>query len=63
REMALSTQIKGVEVPGDVKPPTDGDITITWTRSEAVQIYRVVRPYESAKEICVSIELDTSLES
>lgn len=63
REMAISTQINGIEFPGEVKPPKDGDITITWTSSEAVQIYLVVRPYESAKEISVSIELDTSLES
>lgn len=63
REMAISTQINGVEFPGEVKPPKDGDITITWTSNVAVQIYIVVRPYESAKEIGVSIELDTSLES
>lgn len=29
REMAISTQINGVEFPGEVKPPKDGDITIT----------------------------------
>ncbi len=63
REMAISTQINGVEFPGEVKPPKDGDITITWTSNVAVQIYIVVRPYESAKEIGVSIELDTSLEN
>ncbi|HDC4522067.1 DUF2586 domain-containing protein [Enterobacter ludwigii] len=63
REMSIATQINGVEFPGEVKPPQDGDITITWTSNVAVQIYIVVRPYESAKEIGVSIELDTSLES
>ncbi|MBJ9241354.1 DUF2586 domain-containing protein [Citrobacter braakii] len=63
REMAIATEINGVPFPGEVKPPKDGDITITWTSSVAVQIYLVVRPYESAKEISVSIELDTSLES
>jgi len=63
REMSIATQINGVEFPGEVKPPKDGDITITWTSSVAVQIYLIVRPYESAKEIGVSIELDTSLES
>lgn len=63
REMSIASQINGVEFPGEVKPPQDGDITITWTSSEAVQIYLVVRPYESAKEIGVSIELDTSLEN
>lgn len=63
REMSISSQINGVEFPGEVKPPQDGDVTITWTSSVAVQIYLIVRPYESAKEIGVSIELDTSLEN
>lgn len=63
REMAISSQINGVEFPGEVKPPRDGDITITWQNSVRVSIFLVVRPYESAKEIGVSIELDTTLES
>lgn len=63
REMAIATEINGVPFPGEVKPPKDGDVTITWASSVKVQIYLVVRPYESAKEIGVSIELDTSLES
>lgn len=63
REMAIATEINGVPFPGEVKPPKDGDVTITWVSSVKVQIYLVVRPYESAKEIGVSIELDTSLES
>lgn len=63
RDMAITTQINGVEFPGEVKPPKDGDISITWSSSVKVQIFIVVRPYESAKEIGVSIELDTSLES
>ncbi|HHY7627987.1 TPA: DUF2586 family protein, partial [Escherichia coli] len=62
REMALATEINGVPFPGEVKPPQDGDITIVWTSSTHVQIYIVVRPYESAKAIGVSIELDTALE-
>lgn len=62
REMAIATQINGVEFPGEVKPPKEGDITITWMNSVRVQIAIVVRPYESPKEIGVSIELDTSLE-
>lgn len=63
REMAIATEINGVPFPGEVKPPKDGDITIAWASSTKVQIFIVVRPYESAKEIGVSIELDTSLES
>lgn len=63
REMAIATEINGVPFPGEVQPPKDGDITIAWASSTKVQIFIVVRPYESAKEIGVSIELDTSLES
>ncbi|WP_208950151.1 DUF2586 domain-containing protein [Rahnella sp. ChDrAdgB13] len=63
REMAITSQINGIEFPGEVKPPQDGDISITWASSVKVQIFIKVRPYESAKEIAVSIELDTSLES
>lgn len=63
REMSKAVEINGVPFPGEVKPPKDGDVTIVWATSTHVQVYLVVRPYESAKEISVSIELDTSLES
>lgn len=63
REMSKAVEINGVPFPGEVKPPKDGDVTIVWATNTHVQIYLVVRPYESAKEISVSIELDTSLES
>jgi len=63
REMAIASQINGIEFPGEVKPPKAGDIAIIWASAVKVQIFIVVRPYESAKEISVSIELDTSLES
>lgn len=63
REMSKAVQINGVEYPGEVKPPKEGDIAIQWASTVKVQIFIVVRPYESAKEIAVSIELDTSLES
>ncbi|HFN0860801.1 DUF2586 domain-containing protein [Klebsiella pneumoniae] len=63
REMSRSTQINGVTFPGEVKPPQEGDVEITWTDTETVQIYLVVRPYESPKSITVSIMLDSSLEA
>lgn len=63
REMSKSVEINGVPFPGEVKPPKDGDVTIAWATSTHVQVFLVVRPYESATEISVSIELDTSLES
>ncbi len=63
REMSISSQINGVEFPGEVKPPRAGDVTIVWQNSVKVNIFMIVRPYESPKEIGVSIELDTSLET
>lgn len=63
REMSRSTQINGVTFPGEVKPPKAGDVEISWADKETVQIYLVVRPYESPKSITVSIMLDTSLEA
>lgn len=62
REMAKAVQINGIEYPGELKPPKEGDIVIQWASTVKVMIFIVVRPYESAKEIAVSIELDTSLE-
>lgn len=62
REMAKSTQISGTTFPGEVKPPQDGDVTITWQTSVKVAIYVVIRPYECPKGITVSLLLDTSLE-
>ncbi|EJD6704578.1 DUF2586 family protein [Serratia marcescens] len=61
REMAISSQINGVTFPGEVKPPKDGDVTITWLNSTKVQIFMTARPYASPKEISIGILLDTSL--
>lgn len=61
REMAISSQINGVTFPGEVKPPKDGDVVITWLNSVKVQIYMTVRPYACPKEISIGILLDTSL--
>lgn len=60
RNMSKSTVIAGVQFPGDIQPPQDGDITIEWTSNKAVVIYMVIRPYNSPKEITVNILLDLS---
>lgn len=62
REMARSTQINGITFPGEVKPPKEGDVVITWRTATKVEIYIVVRPYECPKGITVSLMLDTALE-
>lgn len=60
--MARSTQINGITFPGEVKPPKEGDVVITWRTATKVEIYIVVRPYECPKGITVSLMLDTALE-
>jgi hypothetical protein len=62
RDNSRSTQINGVSFPGEVKPPREGDVVITWTDNKTVSIFIVVRPYGSAKSILVGIMLDQTLE-
>ncbi len=60
-EMSHSTEVLGTVHPGEVQPPEDGDITITWPTRDSVEIYVVARPYNSAKAITCNIALDLSL--
>ncbi|HEO9045954.1 TPA: DUF2586 family protein [Enterobacter kobei] len=62
RDMSRSTQINGVTFPGEIEPPNDGSVSITWVSKTKVAIGIVVRPYACPKEISVSIVLDASLE-
>lgn len=61
RDMSKSVTIDGVQFPGEVQPPLDGDVTISWVDSSHVNIYLVVRPYNSAAVINVTVALDTSI--
>lgn len=63
REMSQSSQINGIRFPGEVKTPRDGDVTVSWKTATKVEIYIVMRPVESPKEITVGLLLDTSLDS
>lgn len=63
RDMSKSVTIDGTQFPGEVQPPQDGDVTISWTDAEHVSIYLVVRPYNSAAVINVTVALDTSISS
>lgn len=63
REMSRSTQINGVSFPGEVKPPQEGDVTITWKNKNSVEVYITVRTYECPKGITIGILLDNSLEN
>lgn len=58
REMSRSVQILGITFPGEVKPPQDGDIVISWPTRTKVEIYMVVRPYNCPKAITCNVMLD-----
>ena len=58
REMSRSRQILGQVFPGEVEPPKEGDIVITWPSKYAVEIWMAVRPYNSPKSITCNILLD-----
>ncbi|WP_445946375.1 DUF2586 domain-containing protein [Shewanella sp.] len=58
RNMSKSYTILGTSFPGDITPPVDSDIAITWPTNKSVVIYMVVRPYNSPKAITVNIMLD-----
>lgn len=58
REMAITTKIGDYEFPGEIYPPADEDITITWISTTEVQILMAVTPYECPVKITVGIMLN-----
>ncbi|MBC17037.1 MAG: hypothetical protein CL942_08300 [Desulfovibrio sp.] len=58
REMSKSVEIMGITFPGEVQPPKEGDIVISWATKTKVSIYMVARPYNCPKEIKCHIMLD-----
>ncbi|WP_368164330.1 DUF2586 domain-containing protein [Aeromonas sp. R6-2] len=61
REMARATTIAGQPFPGDILPPQDGDIVISWQSKNLVSVYVVVRTVDCPKGITINIMLDLSL--
>lgn len=61
REMAVSQKIGDYEFPGEIKPPREEDITITWINSEEVEILLSVSPYECPTSITIGIMLNKRL--
>jgi hypothetical protein len=58
RAMAKATALG----PGEIDPPTDDAISITWLTKSKVQIFMKIKPITGAKAIIVSISLDLSNE-
>ena len=58
REMSRATTILGQTFPGEIYPPEDGDIEISWTSKSAVELYMAARPYNCPKKITCNLMLD-----
>lgn len=63
RDMSKSVVVLGQTFPAEVQPPQNEDITIVWPTRDSVQIYVVVRPYNSPKSITCNILLNLRNES
>ena len=61
-DMSKSITSNGIYKPGEVKPPVDGDITISWASRTKVQIALLVRPYNCPKAIQAYIALNLTSE-
>ena len=60
RDMSKTTVFLGKTYPGDIEPPEDGDIVITWQSNTEVTVYMSAKPYNAPKKITVNIGLDLS---
>lgn len=60
RLMSHSTTINGATFPGEIRPPQDGAIVISWPSRNSVQVYMLLRPYDCAKDLGASVLLDLS---
>ncbi|UXI00435.1 DUF2586 domain-containing protein [Photobacterium sp. TY1-4] len=60
RNMSKTTEIGGLTFPGEIMPPRDEDVLITWPTKTKVQIALMVRPHNCPKHIEVNIALDLS---
>ncbi|RBO85915.1 DUF2586 domain-containing protein [Marinomonas aquiplantarum] len=61
-DMSKSVVSNGIYMPGDVKRPEEGDVTISWSSRTSVTIALLVRPYNSPKAIQAYIGLNLSSE-
>ena len=58
REMSKTTELLGIPFPGEIHPPKDDSIVITWKTKYDVEIFMTVQPYNCPKSITVNIALD-----
>ena len=58
REMAASIEFGGYVFPGEIKPPEDDAVEITWKTKTKVDLFIKLCPYNSPKQITANIVLD-----
>ena len=58
RAMSRSRTILGIVFPGEIEPPKEGDITLTWVSKYSVEVYIAARPYNCPKKITCNLLLD-----
>ncbi len=62
RDMSKSTTFAGQVFPGEIQPPVDGDIVLSWSSKTKVEAYIKLRPYDCPKDLTGNIALDLSTE-
>ncbi|MGS6583789.1 DUF2586 domain-containing protein [Vibrio diabolicus] len=60
REMAKSTTIGQVVIPGEIESPKEGAVAITWKTKNTVEIYMTATPLDCPKSITAGLMLDLS---
>lgn len=60
RDMSKTTEIGGIQFPGEIMRPRDEDVSIQWMTKTKVNIGLMVRPHNCPKHIVVNIGLDLS---
>ncbi len=58
RAMSRSRTILGIVFPGEIEPPKEGDITLTWVSKYSVEVFIAARPYNCPKKITCNLLLD-----
>jgi hypothetical protein len=60
RAMAKSTAFNGEVFPGDIEPPKDGDLVLSWLSKTKVAAYIKLKPLNCPKDLTANIALDLS---
>lgn len=60
RAMSRSITFNGETFPGDIQPPKDGDLVLTWLSNTEVTAYIKLKPFNCPKTLTANIAVDHS---